>query len=99
MNDLLWVSSIPLAYLLYRGIKVTYNDVKAYYKNKESDNLSDEKFDKKVKLIGEYQWMVAASSADVRCTAVQRVTKARKQKVHDAMRAQVPVAVYPMVKR
>ena len=48
---------------------------------------------------GEYQWMVAASSADVRCTAVQRVTKARKQKVHDAMRAQVPVAVYPMVKR
>ena len=39
----------------------------------------------------EYQWMVAASSADVRCTAVQRVTKARKQKVHDAMRAQVPV--------
>ena len=48
---------------------------------------------------GEYQWMVAASSADVRCTAVQRVTKAHKQKVHDAMRAQVPVAVYPMVKR
>ena len=48
---------------------------------------------------GEYQWMVAASSADVRCTAVQRVTKARKQKVHDAMRAQVPVTVYPMVKR
>ena len=48
---------------------------------------------------GEYQWMVAASSADVRCTAVQRVTKARKQKVHDAMRAQVPVAVHPMVKR
>ena len=43
--------------------------------------------------------MVAASSADVRCTAVQRVTKARKQKVHDAMRAQVPVAVHPMVKR
>ncbi len=48
---------------------------------------------------GEYQWMVAASSADVRCTAVQRVTKARKQKVHDAMRAQVLVAVHPMVKR
>ena len=49
--------------------------------------------------IRDSQWMVAASSADVRCTAVQRVTKARKQKVHDAMRAQVPVAVYPMVKR
>lgn len=52
MNELLWVSSIPLAYLLYRGTKVTYNDVIAYYKNKELDNLSDVKFDKKVKLIG-----------------------------------------------
>ena len=48
---------------------------------------------------GEYQWMAAASSADVRCTTVQKVAKARKQKVHDAMRAQVPVAVHPMVKR
>ena len=45
MNELLWLSSMPLAYLLYRGIKVTYNDVIAYYKNKELDNLSDEKFD------------------------------------------------------
>ena len=44
MNELLWVSSIPLAYLLYRGTKVTYNDVIAYYKNKELDNLSNEKF-------------------------------------------------------
>jgi hypothetical protein len=33
MNELLWVSSIPLAYLIYRGTKVTYNDVIAYYKN------------------------------------------------------------------
>ena len=40
---------------------------------------------------GEYQWMAAASSADVRCTTVQKVAKARKQKV--------PVAVHPMVKR
>lgn len=48
---------------------------------------------------GEYRWMVAASSADVRGTAVQKVAKARKLKVHDAMRAQVSVAVHPMVKR
>jgi cell division protein FtsZ len=52
MNELLWVSSIPLAYLLYKGTKVTYNDVMAYYKNKELDNLSNEEFEKKVKLIG-----------------------------------------------
>ena len=31
--------------------------------------------------------------------AYEKVAKARKQKVHDAMRAQVPVAVHPMVKR
>lgn len=48
---------------------------------------------------GEYQWMVAASSTDVRCTAVQKVAKARKQKTHNAMKAQAPVAVHPMVKR
>lgn len=52
MNELLWVSSIPLAYLLYRGTKVTYNDVMAYYKNKKLDNLSNEEFTQKVKLIG-----------------------------------------------
>ena len=52
MNELLWVSSIPLAYLLYRGAKVTYNDVIAYYKNKELDNLSNEEFTEKVKIIG-----------------------------------------------
>ena len=44
MNELLWVSSIPLAYLLYRGTKVTYNDVIAYYRNKELENLSKEEF-------------------------------------------------------
>lgn len=48
---------------------------------------------------GEYQWMAAASSADVRCTTLQKVAKVRKQKVHDAMQAQVSVAVHPMVKR
>ena len=52
MNELLWVSSIPLAYLLYRGAKVTYNDVIAYYKNKELDNLSNEEFAEKIKIIG-----------------------------------------------
>lgn len=48
---------------------------------------------------GEYVWMTAASSADVRCTAVQRVAKARKLNVHDALREQVSVPVHPMVKR
>ena len=48
---------------------------------------------------GEYRWMVAASSADLRETTVQKVSKARKLKAHDAMRAQVPVAVHPMGKR
>ena len=52
MNELLWVSSIPLAYLLYRGAKVTYNDVIAYYKNKELEKSSNEKFTQKVKIIG-----------------------------------------------
>ncbi len=40
---------------------------------------------------GEYRWMAAASSADVRCTAVQKVAKTRKLKVHDAMQPQAPV--------
>lgn len=48
---------------------------------------------------GEYLWMAAASSADVRATLVQRVAKGRRQKVHNAMRPQVPVALHPMVKR
>ena len=48
---------------------------------------------------GEYRWMAAASSADVRCTAVQKVAKTRKLKVHNAMQAQVPIAAHPMIKR
>ena len=34
---------------------------------------------------GIYTWMVAASSADVRTTATQRVAKARVEKVHNVM--------------
>ena len=48
---------------------------------------------------GEYQWLVAASSADVRCRIVQKVTKACKQKTHNAMKAQLPIALQPMVRR
>lgn len=48
---------------------------------------------------GEYQWMVAASSADVRCTVAQKVGMACKWKTHDAMKEQSPIALHPMVKR
>lgn len=48
---------------------------------------------------GEYQWMVAASSADVRCTVTQKVGMACKWKTHDAMKEQSPIALHPMVKR
>lgn len=48
---------------------------------------------------GEYLWIAAASSADVRCTTTQKITKARKQKVHNAMRPQVSISVHPIVKR
>ena len=48
---------------------------------------------------GEYQWMAAASSADVRCTVTQKVTKACKQKTHNAMKAQLPIAQHPMVRK
>ena len=34
---------------------------------------------------GNYQWLVAASSADIRCTVDQKVSKAQKVKVSNAM--------------
>lgn len=40
---------------------------------------------------GEYKWMVAASSADIRCTVTQKVVKARKDKANDAMKPQVVI--------
>lgn len=48
---------------------------------------------------GTYQWMVGASSADVRCTVSQKVAKAQKVKVHNAMKPQVKIAENAMVKR
>ena len=48
---------------------------------------------------GTYAWMVAASSADVRCTVSQKVTKAQKVKAHKAMLPQVKIAEHSMVKR
>ena len=48
---------------------------------------------------GTYQWMAAASSADVRCTVTQKVAKAQKVKVHDAMKPAYKIVQLDMVKR
>lgn len=48
---------------------------------------------------GTYEWMVAASSVDVRCTVSQKVAKAQKVKAHKAMLPQVKIAEHSMVKR
>lgn len=48
---------------------------------------------------GTYQWMAAASSADVRCTVSQKVAKAQKVKVHDAMKPAYKIVQLDMVKR
>lgn len=48
---------------------------------------------------GTYQWMVGASSADVRCTVTQKVSKAQKVKVHNAMIPPCKIAQHDMVKR
>ena len=48
---------------------------------------------------GIYEFMAAASSADVKCSAAQKVAKARSEKVHNVMAPQQKIAVHPMVKR
>ena len=48
---------------------------------------------------GTYQWMVGASSADVRCTVIQKVSKAQKVKVHNAMIPPYKIAQHDIVKR
>ena len=48
---------------------------------------------------GTYQWTVGASSADVRCTVIQKVSKAQKVKVHNAMIPPYKIAQHDMVKR
>lgn len=48
---------------------------------------------------GNYEFMAAASSADVKCSAIQKVAKARTEKVHNAMAPQQKITVHPMVKR
>ncbi len=48
---------------------------------------------------GNYEFMAAASSADVKCSAIQKVAKARTEKVHNAMAPQQKIAVHPLVKR
>jgi hypothetical protein len=48
---------------------------------------------------GEYQWMAAASSADVRDTVVQKIAKSSKVKTLDVMKPQAAIPVNPMVKR
>lgn len=46
---------------------------------------------------GIYTWMVAASSADVRTTATQRVAKARVEKVHNVMAPKQKIVRSPML--
>ena len=48
---------------------------------------------------GTYQWMAATSSADVRCTVNQKVSKAQKVKVHDAMKLPYEISELDMIKR
>lgn len=48
---------------------------------------------------GTYQWMAAASSADVRCTVDQKVGKAQKMKAHNAMKPQVAIKINSLVKK
>ena len=46
---------------------------------------------------GVYEFLAAASSADVKCSAAHKVAKARTQKVHNAMAPQAKVPVHPWV--
>ncbi|MBO4753485.1 MAG: glycoside hydrolase family 3 C-terminal domain-containing protein [Bacteroidales bacterium] len=46
---------------------------------------------------GQYQFMAAASSADVRATATQRVAKARTEKVHNVMAPKQKITRSPML--
>ncbi|MCQ2229827.1 MAG: beta-glucosidase [Bacteroidales bacterium] len=48
---------------------------------------------------GEYEFLAASSSVDVKCVAKQKVAKQQIEKVHNAMAPQQPVATHPMVKR
>ena len=48
---------------------------------------------------GVYEFMAAASSADVKCSTTQRVAKTRLEKVHNAMAPQQKITVHPLVKR
>lgn len=48
---------------------------------------------------GNYEFMAAASSAEVKCSASHKVAKARVQKVHNAMAPQQKITTHPMVKR
>ena len=48
---------------------------------------------------GNYEFMAAASSANVKCSAIQKVAKARIEKVHNAMAPQQKITVHPLVKR
>ena len=48
---------------------------------------------------GEYQWMVAASSADVRDSVGQKIAKSRKVKTLEVMKPQGVINLHPMVKK
>lgn len=48
---------------------------------------------------GNYEFMAATSSADVKCSATHKVVKTRTEKVHNAMAPQQKITIHPMVKK
>lgn len=48
---------------------------------------------------GVYEFMAAAASNNVKCSAQQKLAKAVAEKVHNAMAPQAKIPVHPMVKR
>lgn len=48
---------------------------------------------------GTYEFMAAASVAEVKCSARQQVSKVRTEKAHDVMAPQKKIVPHPMVKR
>ena len=48
---------------------------------------------------GVYEFMAAAASNNVKCSAQQKLAKAVTEKVHNAMAPQAKIPVHPMVKR
>ncbi|MDR1203828.1 MAG: fibronectin type III-like domain-contianing protein, partial [Tannerellaceae bacterium] len=48
---------------------------------------------------GNYQWLVAASSDEVKCKIDQKINKAQKVKVNNVLKPEKPINISPMVKK